>query len=119
MKENNKERKQKKVILTMLSALIVLGAIATVVLVQRFKKIEILEEINKAGIEWYKESGETFTIKTVDELYDLAFLSDFYDFKGQTIKLGADLVINEGNASDWEQTPPERQWFPIQGFAVL
>jgi len=117
MKKNNKERKQKKVIWAMLSALIVLCGIATAVLVQRFKKVEILEEINKAGIEWYKESGDTFTISTVDELYDFAFLSDFYDFKGQTFKLEADLVINEGNAADWEQTPPERQWFPIQGFA--
>ena len=40
-----------------------------------------------AGVEWYDQSEKEFVIKTVDEMYDIAKLSEFCDFKGQTIKL--------------------------------
>jgi len=72
---------------------------------------------NKADVEWYREDGSEFTISTVEELYDLVKLSKYYDFKGQTIKLGADIVVNEGNVEDWETEMPEREWSPIYQFA--
>ena len=72
---------------------------------------------NKLGVEWYDEDGKEFTITTADELYELAALSDFYTFEGQTIRLGADIVVNEGNAKDWGETPPSKKWYPISGFA--
>ncbi len=72
---------------------------------------------NVLGVAWYDESGTEFTISTADELYELAELSKHYDFKEQTIKLGADITVNEGNAEDWLKLYPKRQWYPIQNFA--
>jgi len=72
---------------------------------------------NVLGVAWYDEDGTDFTITTADELYEFAELSGHYDFKGQTIKLGADIVVNEGDAADWEFNLPERLWYPITGFA--
>ena len=72
---------------------------------------------NLADIEWYSVTGKEFTITTADELYDLVALSDFYDFEGQTIKLGADIIINEGNSEDWAEKAPKIRWNPITGFA--
>ena len=56
---------------------------------------------NKLGVEWYDPNGTEFTITTADELYELAALSDYYNFRNQTIKLGADIVVIEK-----EHTPP-------------
>lgn len=72
---------------------------------------------NVLGVAWYHENGTEFTITTADELFELAELSEHYDFKDQTIKLGADIVVNEGNAADWEKIMPQRRWEPITGFA--
>ena len=72
---------------------------------------------NELGIEWYDENGTEFTITTMEELYDIAELSMYYDFAGQTIKLGADLVDNEGNAADWKDVEPDNLWESIYGFA--
>lgn len=77
----------------------------------------VAETGNILGVEWYDPADVEFTITTVDELYELAKLSDFYDFKGQTVKLGADLVVNEGNAADWAEDAPAKRWTPIVGFA--
>lgn len=70
-----------------------------------------------ADVDWYDETGEEFTITTKEELYGLAKLSEDYDFKGQTIKLGQDIVVNEGDAEEWLDKAPEHLWIPVQGFA--
>ena len=72
---------------------------------------------NVLGVEWYNETDKEFTITTVDELYEFAKLSAYYDFKDQVIKLGADIVINEGNAEEWRDVAPKRRWTAINGFA--
>ena len=72
---------------------------------------------NKLGVEWYDVSGKEFTINTADELYEFAKLSTYYDFKDQTVKLGADIVVNEGNAEEWGEKAPARKWSPILDFA--
>ena len=72
---------------------------------------------NVLGVAWYHENGTEFTISTAEELFELAELSKHYDFKDQTIKLNADIVINEGNAADWEFEYPEYIWEPIDNFA--
>ena len=77
----------------------------------------IQETGNLLGVKWYNETDTEFTINTADELYEFAKLSNFYTFEGQTIYLGADIVINEGNASDWRENAPSRRWTPISGFA--
>jgi len=72
---------------------------------------------NLAGIDWYDVNKKEFVISTEEELYEFATLSDYYDFEGQTIKLGADIVVNEGNAEDWKANAPEKKWQPITEFA--
>ena len=53
---------------------------------------------NVLDVDWYDPNGAEFTISTVEQLYQLAELSQFYDFAGQTVKLGADITVNTGNA---------------------
>ena len=72
---------------------------------------------NKLGVAWYDPEGKEFTITTADELYEFAALSDYYNFVGQTVKLGADIVVNEGNAADWAEKAPAKKWAAISGFA--
>ena len=78
------------------------------------KVIIPVDNSNLADVEWYNLNDEEFTISTVEELYGLAELSDFYNFSGQTIKLGADIIVNEGNAEDWKTKAPENIWYPIK-----
>ncbi len=117
LKKHGNIKIHKSVMILILSVLLVLGGLATGIIAYRVHQAKIAATLNKANITWYSEEETTFTISSVKELYDLAILSDFYDFKGQTILLDADLVVNEGNSADWDEKAPKRQWFPIQGFA--
>ena len=94
----------------LVSALIAAGALMLI----REEKVE--ETGNVLGVTWYSEDEKEFVIDTVDELMEFAALSDFYTFKKQTIKLGADLVLNEGDAKDWEKNAPANRWAPISIF---
>jgi hypothetical protein len=67
----------------------------------------------KIDISWYDADKKSFTITTSAQLYGFALLSSGYDFAGQTIKLGADITVNTGNASDWANNPPADTWTPI------
>jgi len=104
------------------TALIVLAVLLTSALLSAgilaiiFSK-NVATKGNVLGIDWYSEDEKEFTITTAEELYEFARLSDYYDFKGQVVKLGADIVINEGNAEDWRDTVPELRWKPIESFA--
>jgi len=108
--------KKKKVII--LSALMLVLAVAGVLAAfLMFDNKEVEPVGNKANIEWYTEDGDEFVISTEEELYGLVKLSQYYDFSGQTIKLDADIVINDGNAKDWAEKAPAKRWYPIDGFA--
>ena len=80
-------------------------------------KKESVSDGNVLDVAWYSESGTEFTIDTIEEFREFAALSAHYDFEGQTIKLGADIVDNEGNAADWWDEVPEHLWQPIENFA--
>lgn len=110
----------KKIRLMLWAVIIVLlGGIAAlgITLYNHMQPVDGSEVI--AGVEWYDQNEKEFVIQTVDEMYDIAKLSEFCDFKGQTIKLGADLVFNEGNAEDWREEAPERTWDSIRGFSGI
>ena len=48
------------------------------------------------------------------DLYGFAQAAKSNQFKGQTIKLGANITVNNGNASDWAITAPTNaSWTPI------
>ena len=72
---------------------------------------------NIENIDWYNEKDKEFIITDVDMLYDVATLSNHYDFAGQTLKLGADITVNTGFAEEWEENAPSRPWKPIRAFA--
>ena len=66
---------------------------------------------------WYNETDTEFVIHTAREMYGLAKLvNDGNKFAGKTIKLGSDIVLNEGNAKEWiDNDKPEGidVWEPI------
>lgn len=107
-------KKRSKLILSIVLAILVLAGAALGVQhgMNQKKAEEVLTEE-----EWYNPEQKEFTITTKEELFKVAELSQYYDFKGQTILLGADIVVNEGNAAGWGETVPENVWVPIQGFA--
>ena len=108
-------QKMKKIYLAVLIfALVAIGVLGAFLILN---KQDTAPTGNKADVSWYTEDGKEFVISTVDELYGLVKLSEYYDFSGQTIKLGADIVVNEGNAEDWAKKAPSKRWFPIDGFA--
>jgi len=70
---------------------------------------------------WYFDDDDitTYEISTVEELYGLAALSQYYDFKGETIKLEKDIVLNEGDAKNWGIVAPKNTWTPISASKAL
>jgi hypothetical protein len=84
-------------------------------------------------VSWYDESKTEFTITTAEQLAGLATLSENNDFSGITIKLDADIMLNDTkNWKNWEywvnqgQTyeevinfkpiMPANRWFSIKSF---
>ena len=110
-------KKTRKITLIAIMAVLVLGLLGAGGYLLYNNYLAGQETGNLAGVEWYSEYEREFTISTADELFEFAKLSEFYDFKGQTEKLDADIVINEGNAADWAETVPARRWNPIVQFA--
>lgn len=112
------KQKMKKVVIgsIMLSLVLLLGLAAWLITRNRAAEETQIAK-NLLDVDWYDENGTEFTITTREELFDLVELSYFYDFAGQTIKLGADIVVNEGNAADWQNEQPEYEWESIHGFA--
>jgi hypothetical protein len=78
-------KKARKIILVTLCSLLILGifGVGNYLIYNHFQSDE--QTGNMAGVEWYSEAEKEFTISTADELYELARLSEFYDFKGQTV----------------------------------
>lgn len=63
---------------------------------------------------WYKEEDSVFVLTTADQLYGFAELvNGGKDFKGKTVKLGKNMVINEGDAATFGTTAPSHKWTPI------
>ena len=88
-------KKSKKLFVLVLSmCLIAVLAIVGVLLLTGGQKEPAPVTAENVDISWYDENGTEFQLTTAKQLYGLAELSKTYDFKGQTIKLGADIVIN-------------------------
>ena len=107
-------KNRKKLITTILVSVGVLclaiGAIVALSLGGVFQKDQV-------DVAWYEEEGKEFLITTAEELRGIAKLSQKHDFKGQTIKLGADIVLNEGDYTQWKKDFLNSVWNPIEGFA--
>ena len=60
----------------------------------------------QADTRWYKPEETEFTLTTAAQLYGFSSLAATNNFSGKTIKLGANISLNSGNASDWATSAP-------------
>jgi len=69
----------------------------------------------KADTKWYSDSKTEFTITTPEQLAGLAKLvNGGKDFYGKTVKLGANIMLNDTmDWQNWANKPPKNKWEPI------
>ena len=69
----------------------------------------------KTDVAWHSESETEFTITTAEQLAGLAELvNGGNNFKGKTVKLGANIMLNDtANWQSWASSPPANEWMPI------
>ncbi|MDR0515657.1 MAG: hypothetical protein LBH25_01270, partial [Fibromonadaceae bacterium] len=69
----------------------------------------------KADTKWYRDSETEFTITTPEQLAGLAKLvNGGNDFNGKTVKLGANIMLNDTTDwQNWASKPPKNKWKPI------
>ena len=76
--------------------------------------------VDRAGIDVasYDPNQSEFLISNAAELKRFSFLNHYLGetFGGKTVKLTADIVLNEGDAADWAKNPPKYAWSPITDF---
>lgn len=101
----------KKVLSVMLVLVMVLG-----IFVGCKKKEEAPEP--KVDTSWYKDTETTFTLTKANQLMGLAELAKTKNFEGKTIKLGADIELNEFSEAilaKWQlgTVKPENKWTPL------
>ena len=110
-------KKWKKILIAVLASVLLLGVSGTGAYLLYVHVYQAFNTDNLAGVEWYSEDESEFTISTADELYEFSKLSQYYDFKGQKVKLNADIIIYEGDAKEWSEKAPSRKWNAILNFA--
>jgi hypothetical protein len=67
-------------------------------------------------VNWY---GDNIIIDSFEDLYEFNTVAQKETFSGKTIKLGADIVVNEGDASKWAdgtEPLPQNVWTAIPKF---
>lgn len=75
--------------------------------------------VRAADLGWYNTTDTEFILYTEEEF--LGFMqkagayenSKIINFEDAEIKLGADMVLNEGDSSLWDETPPAHTYTPI------
>lgn len=78
-------------------------------------KVISVREITSPRTAWYVagtyENTEEYTLYTKADMYGFASLSNV-DFAGKTVKLGADITMNEGTVTEWQTASFEglQQW---------
>ena len=109
-------KKQLKAISLLMAFVMVIGVVFSVAC---FADNEAAATITP-DTSWYLEKSKTKTV-TLRDAADLAGFSQLCNestqyFYGWTIKLGKDIVYNEGNAADFATTAPANVWKPIEDF---
>jgi len=66
--------------------------------------------------DWYDDSKDTYVLNTAEELNSFSALTQIESFEGKTVKLGQNIVLNEGNAADYATTAPANVWVPTGTF---
>lgn len=106
----------KKTLAFILTVVMLLGCVPSMVIAA--ENTTVSTYTGTPDTSWYTaevETAKTFTITTADQFAGLAVLVNEQQktFADIELKLGADLVFNTGNASDWEATAPTHTWTPI------
>jgi len=75
-----------------------------------------IDKVTTPRTAWYKETATEYTLYTAADMYGFASLTDV-DFAEKTVKLGADITLNEGQATPTGFTPATEsttliQWTP-------
>ena len=73
----------------------------------------VFADANSVDASWYNTTDTVFEITTAAQLNGLVYLAKSNTFSGKTVKLGADITYNTGNAADWATTAPAYSWSPI------
>jgi hypothetical protein len=81
------------------------------VFAQNVPSLENLEKM--IDFSWYDEKKDTYELADKADLYGFAMLSSETDYKGKTIKLTKDIVVNTGDASKWATKAPEYAWTAV------
>lgn len=105
---------KRKILSVLLTAMLLLSALGTI-------SVGATDSANTASVysgtpdmvfwESAIESEQTeIIITTADQLMGFATLTTGMTFEGYTIKLGADITINEGDNTAWKSTAPAHMW---------
>ena len=115
----------KKIIAILMTVTLLVGIFATYSVSAAEESAEIAPDYS-----WYDAEETEFIITTEAQLLGLGYITALVpgtDFEGKTIKLGDNIVLNEGNAADWETNPPAniltalpvfRGTFDGQGYSI-
>lgn len=105
----------KKVISILIAAMMLLGLLA----IYPVSAEETPEEYYP-DFSWYDPEKDEFILTNEAQFLGFGYISSLYpeaDFAGKTIKLGDNIVLNAGNAADWENNPPANAMTPVPTFA--
>jgi len=67
-------------------------------------------EIETVDTRWYNADAEEYVLYDMGDLYGFAQLSKTNTFAGKTVKLGRDIIVNEGSAKYWGTKAPKYVW---------
>jgi len=93
-------------------ALFVAFTVFSVLFIFVFHRKAKVYPVDLDNITWYDKSKDEFVLSSTQELYEFAALVNQWDFKGQTVKLGSDITVNEGEATEWSESAPKYLWIP-------
>lgn len=105
----------KKVISILIAGMMILGLLA----IYPVSAEETPEEYYP-DYSWYDPEKDEFILTNEAQILGFGYISSLYpgaDFAGKTVKLGDNIVLNAGNAADWENDPPVNIMTPVSTFA--
>lgn len=94
----------KKIIAVLMSVMMLVGILAMYPVSASDTATEIMPDYT-----WYDAEKTEFVITTEAQLLGLGYIPSVVPgvtFEGKTIKLGDNIVLNEGNPADWKNNPP-------------
>lgn len=109
------EKKMKKTVAVILTLVLFVCGVAVPLKNYAAKASEVTTWRGGVDTTWYRDtSAKEYIITTPEELAGLAHLvNGGMTFAGQTVYLGEDIVLNEGDASTWGTNAPKNEWKPI------